>query len=174
MKKYVLTGGPSVGKTTVIKILASKGFFVVPEQAIVVIKEERAKKTKNSGYKFMNNFSFQERVAEKQLFEESKLSSKNKNVFLDRGLFDGLAYCNFHNIPIPKNILENRDKRYNKIFILEPTGIYKESKTLDNIEKSSKEIHELIREVYVELGYDLISVPLMSPVERAEFILKHI
>ncbi len=45
MKKYVLTGGPSVGKITVIEILAKRGYKILPEVARMIIEEERIKGT---------------------------------------------------------------------------------------------------------------------------------
>ena len=40
MKRYVLTGGPCSGKTTVLNILAKCGYPVVPELAREMIEKE--------------------------------------------------------------------------------------------------------------------------------------
>ena len=43
MKAHVITGGPGVGKTTVVEILARRGYAIVPEAARMIIEEERLK-----------------------------------------------------------------------------------------------------------------------------------
>lgn len=43
LEKYVLTGGPGTGKTTLLKELAKRGYQTVPEAARLVIQEEQRK-----------------------------------------------------------------------------------------------------------------------------------
>lgn len=43
MKKYVITGGPGIGKTTVIELLASRGYVIVLEVARLITEEEKSK-----------------------------------------------------------------------------------------------------------------------------------
>lgn len=170
MKKIVLTGGPSVGKTTVLEILSSRGYTVVPESARMTIEEERLKDSDALPSK--NREKFQKLVAERQLELEAKASGEI--VFLDRSLIDGYAYCTLDNVPIPSIIKEIGKGRYDKIFFLETLGIYVEdgvrSRSLENAEK----IHARIKETYEEFGYEPIVVPVLPPEERADYILKRI
>jgi len=121
MKKYVITSGPGNGKTTVIEILASRGYTVVPEAARLIIEEERLKDSDILPWK--NLAKFQEKLVVRQLELES--SVKSEVIFLDRGIVDGYAYCKDGNIPSPQLILDNAKNRYYKVFLLDPLNIYK-------------------------------------------------
>lgn len=166
-KKYVLTGGPHVGKSAVIHVLIERGFNIIPETARMVIEEEQAKNSDVLPWKDL--VLFQEVVARRQLDAEMKICAQK--VFLDRGIVDGYAYCKHGNILAPKNITDNARGRYDAVFLLAPLANYEN----DHIRREDKEfqtvIHAMIEEAYREFGYDIIHVPVLSIHERAEFIL---
>ena len=170
MQKIVITGGPSIGKTTVIEILAARGYSTVPEAARIVIEEETIKGT--DSLPWGNRAKFQELVFKKQLTLEAEAS--RETVFIDRGILDGVAYCKYANVPVPPAMYTLEKNRYDKIFILNSLGIYEEdgirSRTLEDAEK----LHQLIEEVYEEFGYQPIAVPVLPPEERVNFILEKI
>lgn len=169
-KKYVLTGGPNVGKSTVMNVLIARGYGVVPETARMVIEEEQAKNSDILPWKDL--LQFQEVVARRQLEAEMKICGQK--VFLDRGIVDGYAYCKQGNVPVPKDLIDNARGRYDAIFLLAPLARYEN----DHVRKENKEfqvvIHAMIEEAYREFGYDIIHVPVLSIYERAEFILRAI
>jgi len=169
-KKYVLTGGPGVGKTAVIEILASKGYAIVPEVARMIMEEEQIKNSDVLPWK--NLAKFQEAVAKRQLAAETEI--KADIVFLDRGIIDGYAYCIQGNIPAPSMLLKNAENRYDKVFLLAPLPEYEN----DSIRKEKKNfqtaIHGMIKEAYEKFGYELIHVPVLAPHERVEFIISGI
>ena len=66
MKKYVITGGPGIGKTTVIEILSSRGYEIVPEAARIIIEEEQINDSDALPWK--NLKKFQNLVAQKFKF----------------------------------------------------------------------------------------------------------
>lgn len=115
--KCVITAGPGQGKTTVIELLVAEGYRVVPEVARIIIEEEQLKNSDILPWKDFT--SFQELVAERQLELERQLKvGKDKIVFLDRGLVDGVAYSNHKKIPVSQTILDNGRDRYDKVFFL--------------------------------------------------------
>lgn len=167
-KKYVLTGGPGVGKSAMIDIFVARGYSIVPETARMVIEEEQARNSDILPWRDL--LRFQEVVARKQLEAEMKICEQE--VFLDRGIVDGYAYCKQGNIPAPKNLIDNARGRYDAVFLLAPLAHYEN----DHVRKEDKEfqavIHALIEEAYRKFGYDIIHVPALHIHERAEFILK--
>lgn len=169
MKRYVISGGPGVGKTTIIKILADRGFAIVPEAARLVIEEES---TKQDGVLPWNNLAlFQEKVINRQLELENKM--REEVVFLDRGLVDSYGYCLNGDIPIPGAIIENAYSRYDQIFLAEPLPLYrKDEARLEDFEESQK-IHSFIEKAYWHFGYEPIKVSVSLPEERVRFILEH-
>jgi predicted ATPase len=165
MKKYVLTGGPSVGKTTVLTLLDAKGYEIIPEAAHIIITEGK-NETKN------NVKVFQQRIAEKQIELENKPTSNE--IFLDRSLVDGYAYCKHAGVEVSNLIMEQSRGRYDKVFILESLNLYEYDGVRTRNLEFAKEIHEYIRDAYKHFGYEPISVPVLPPEERVEYILKFI
>lgn len=170
MKKYVLTGGPGNGKTTIIEILASRGYAIVPEAARIVIDEEKVKESEVLPWK--NLVKFQARVVQKQLELEQEITAEI--TFLDRSIIDGHAYCQNGNIPTPEIVAELARDRYDLIFFVEPLGSYAIDDIRFETQSEAIMVHQAISSAYKEFGYELISVPPLSPDERVELILNHL
>ena len=114
--KYVLTGGPNSGKTSVINILRERGFNVVNEIARYIIGDLPHKPQNELDFIEMERMIFT-----RQLIEEVKSNSKPGIKFFDRGLPDVIAYFLANSMSVPKDFV-NRDVlsgRYSGIFILE-------------------------------------------------------
>ncbi|PKL72547.1 hypothetical protein CVV26_00860 [Candidatus Kuenenbacteria bacterium HGW-Kuenenbacteria-1] len=106
---YVLTGGPSSGKTTLIKELKKLGYIVFLEAARVFIDKEIAKgkilkEIRN------NETEFQKKILKIKIKTE-KIAPKNKIVFFDRAIPDSIAYyqtCGLN----PKEVLKFYKKKF--------------------------------------------------------------
>ncbi len=169
-KKYVLTGGPGSGKTTVLEILASRGYNIIPETAREILKKEQEKNSDALPWK--EPIKFQDIIAERQY--KTELALKEIEVFLDRGLVDGYAYCKYYKVPIPKIIMNNGKNQYDKIFLFEQLPFYQKDKNRKEDKESADLIHKLIKDAYLEFGYNVIDVPVLPPSERVDFILSKI
>jgi len=175
--KYVITGGPGVGKTATILALAKRGFSIGEEAARKVIEKELEKTKgivtwKNVGKRQEKILSLQLRLEKKAEEKARKAKGKKKNIFFDRGIPDGIAYFKIAKEKIPKKLLEESKKskrHYKKVFFLEPVP-YKKDNVRKEPQKIAKKIHKLIFQTYKRLGYEIVRVPLMSVLERAKFI----
>jgi len=170
-KKYVITGGPGMGKTTIIEILAARGYRIVPEAARMIIDEGKLKGSDDLPWK--NLAAFQKKVSERQIELENGLLGDSGEVFFDRGIVDGYGYCVSGNVAPLEIISENARNRYDKIFLLEPLSVYKKDDARFEERELGLKIHNLIAEAYLKFGYKLIKVPALSPEERADFIISH-
>ena len=166
--KFVITGGPGAGKSTVIKLLSDKGYKTVSEIARKVIKSNLKKK--NNALPWKDWLGFQREVCDKQLRIEEKLP-KNKIVFLDRGYLDGLAYLKLHGEKPFDKLLSIRPD-YAKVFLLEPLGDFKTDECRKEDKKTALKLHNLIKKAYS--GYEIVKVPNVSPEERVDLILKNL
>ena len=121
-KFYVITGGPGVGKTTLLSALKNKGFFVVPEDARRIIKEQMQINSESLPWK--NKSLYADLMFEASLNTYQKIvnGSYDKTIFFDRGILDTICYRSMENLPISEelNKLVNAHPYNRKVFILPP------------------------------------------------------
>jgi predicted ATPase len=169
---YVITGGPGTGKTTVINMLAEKGYATVPEMARLHIDEELARGKTHEEMR-RDEHVFQREVLRMQLDAEKHLP-RTRTTFFDRGVPDTLAYYRFHSLEedalITKAVAECR---YRKIFMLERLPL-KPDYARTETEEDQKELVRIIHEVYDSLPFTVIHVPKMSSEKRIAFILNNV
>lgn len=169
---YVITGGPSTGKTTVINLLSKRGYTTTIEHARHYID---TKKEEGSTVEEVrsNKRKFQLGVLDMQIEQEAELTP-DETVFLDRAIPDAMAYYRFLNLEYDKILLgAMKAVSYKKIFILDRLPFVNDYARTED-EQAQKLIHQLIIEVYQSLEFPVVFVPVISPDERVEFILKNL
>lgn len=174
MKKYVITGGPCSGKSTLLKALEKKGFAVVEEAAkeIIFLEKERGL---NEPWLEDTFLDFQTKIVELQLKKEAEIPPNMGVIFIDRGLPDSLAYFKYRKFKPSKKLLEcvkNRD--YKKVFFLEQLPMHKKVDYRVENEDEASRISRIVKDTYENLGYDLIVVPAFDVEERVNLIIKYI
>jgi len=155
----VITGGPGAGKTTILNELRNRGHQIVPEAARMIIENGWGDPRKDLT-------GFQKKVVALQLSLEELVDGL---AFCDRGLIDTVAYSqlgNIESIKLPKH-------RYAGIFLVEPVPFENDSVRWES-EEQAKKIHSAIEMAYRIFNYDIVKVPVLSPEERAEFIVSKI
>jgi len=184
MKKYIITGGPHSGKSSVLKLLEKKGIGVLPETARIIIHEDQEKKKLDPSYNHLYPWEdqtvFCRRCHERQLERENGLSGDI--VILDRSIIDNLAYAAVDKIKLdPKIYNDITDAGYEKkVFFFELLGSYKTDKQRKDSKEQVNAVHRELYNVYSNLGFEIITVPVFSDdkdtniMERTEFILNHI
>ena len=157
---HVITGASSSGKTTIIDLLAEKGFQTFPEvgrqyferelakgQTIDEIREDRAAMTREI-YALWLRFNEGLRAAE--------------TTFLDRGLPDALAFYRFAGMN-PNEILSDCfEHRYASVFILDRLP-YQQDGIRGGDDASAAYFDSWMEQDYKALGYDVVRVPVLSP-----------
>jgi predicted ATPase len=171
--KYVLTGGPGTGKSTIEKIANDNKIYTIAEVSEWVIELERKKGSDILPWE--NRDKFQKEVLKTQLEWEREIPKTIETAILDRGIPDGIAYYKLDNLEPPKELMEEAKKAdYKKVFLLDMLENYENTKIRKEDRETSEKIHKTIEETYKSLGYRPIRVPVMSPEERLEFILGEI
>lgn len=169
---YVITGGPSSGKTTTVDLLKKRGYKTTIEHARHYIDTKRITGKTTEEIR-ANRLGFQRGVLDMQIEQEKALSTKD-TVFLDRALPDALAYYRFLNLPEDKALEKALDQvTYKKVFILDPLPLQNDYARTED-ESAQKQIHELLTEVYESLPFPVVHVPVLSPEERVEFIVRNL
>lgn len=179
MKKIVLTGGPSSGKSSIIEELRRRGYYVVLESALYSI--EYANKTNDNIFPWTKFTEFQKRVINFQKQHELEIPEQIKVAILDRCLVDTIAYYKHEGLPVPSEVIEDAKKAgYDKVLLIDmlPEQFYWKTRSGNpraqskNYENACK-IHKAIKETYESMGIPLIHIPVIIPVEnRADYVQK--
>lgn len=167
-KKYVLTGGPSCGKSTTISELKKIGFSVLEEVAREFIQRRGSFPENRKDIEEFQIIMFNE-----QLKREAGIT--DSIAFLDRGFGDYHAYSKHLLNYVPKTLKEfNFKNSYEKIFILERLPFVADGLRIESGEEEAEKIHSLIIDAYKQEGYNPIFVPVMPIKERTNYILEKI
>jgi predicted ATPase len=166
---HVITGAPSCGKTTLINLLADKGFRTAPEGARLYLEREMARGRTMEGIR-SNKVNLQRSMKDMQLEIERGLQA-NDCIFLDRAIPDYLAWYRFFGVNPNEFLQECFLHRYASVFLLDRLPLqhdglrYKDAALQDFTE-------EWHTRDYSALGYRITRVPVMPPEERLAFILR--
>lgn len=169
---YVITGGPCSGKTTVVNLLAERGYKTTIEDARHYIDTQLASgKTVKEIRK--HQAEFQLKVLDMQIEQESTLSP-SELVFLDRAIPDARAYYRFLNIPEDEVLTKMMAVvDYKKIFILDYLPLVADYARHED-PAAQKKLHRLITSVYESLPFPVVHVPVLPPEKRVDFILERL
>jgi predicted ATPase len=169
---YVITGGPSTGKTTIIDLLQKQGYSTTIEHARHYIDTMH-----DEGHTIeeirSNKRKFQLGVLDMQIEQEASLKQEDI-VFLDRAIPDALAYYKFLKLDYDEKLINAiKEVSYKKIFILDRLPFKKDYARTEN-EEDQKIIHQFIIDEYKNLGFPIVFVPVLPPLERVEYLLNNL
>lgn len=164
--KYVLTGGPGSGKSSILLELERRGEYIVREAAEDVIKLQQARGIENPWV--LPNF--QDQILTLQVQREERIPKDIKRVFIDRGILDGLAYTE---IGTETNRRIQREARaYTGVFLIENLGNTERNETRREHHVEALEIERKLEYIYYKLaGYKENKIPPISVEARADRIL---
>jgi len=163
--QVVITGGPSVGKTTLFNMLKASGFIGIDEIAAQVIKEGKVPAP------WIDREAFQQEVFQRQLLSEEQTLNSQSICFLDRGAFDGAAYYICDGLPVPTAFDTIDGSRYSLVFLLEELPVFEEDGVrFENLEFTQR-ITPVLEQCYSNRGVQVIRVPCLPPDERLSFVL---
>jgi predicted ATPase len=172
--RYVITGGPGSGKSTLIEGLQKAGYPCSSEVSRRMIIAEVAKGSDCLPWADIRCFSV--KVMDEMILAWNS-GTAYPQLFFDRGMPDVIAYLKVASLEVPQDLLANLSAYpyHNQVFILPPweTIFVNDTERWQSFAEAT-DIHEAIRETYLENGYQLIEVPQAPVAERMAFILDQI
>ncbi len=179
LKRFVITGGPGFGKTTIINRLEAMGYNCFHEFSRS-LKLEEAKKLGGSiswtklDERSQDDFSL--KVCKRRI-EQYLAAPENELSFYDRGIPDVVAYLKMAKQPISSfyNEIISSHSYETKLFLTPP---WQEIFRNDNerIESYDEAVvaHRHLQHTYEELGYTTLDIPCIDVEGRIQFIIDEI
>lgn len=168
---FLLTGGPGVGKTTLLDHLRARGERCVAETHRRVIREQVA--IGGSAVPWLDQQAYGERTARVDIAIFDAMTDVEERVFFDRGIPDtgGRGFT-----PPPWLVEAWRTRRYNThVFVPTPwREIYRQDAERKQSFEDCLVTHEFILRTYRTLGYEPVLLPLADVETRVAFVLAHI
>ncbi|NDV45449.1 ATPase [Paludibacter sp. 221] len=175
---YIITGGPGMGKTTLIDALRQKGFHCAAEVAREVIKKQV--ETGGDALPWKDRELYTLLMLEESVrsyLDTYNSADERELVFFDRGILDAICYAEMMGMEITKE-WENMVETYScnrKVFLLPP---WKEIYHTDEERKQDWDeamlTYDKIKETYLSYGYRIIELPKDSVEKRVGFVLNNL
>lgn len=169
---FVLTGGPGAGKTTLVEALKARGYATTEEAGRGVIRREMLRN--GDGLPWIDRERFAELMFEWELASYRQAERQPGPVIFDRGLPDTIGYLRLEGLEVPAWMEEEalRLRYHTRVFIAPP---WREIYSGDEERRQSWTVavrtHDVMRETYADLGYDLVELPRISVAQRADFVI---
>lgn len=170
IRRIVLTGAPSTGKTSVVERLQQLGYPVLPEISRDIITQEGTKLGGDDPWR--NLLAFSEVIWKLRSAQYLEAGRFEGDVFFDRSLLDTLSYLQAGDKPIPDWMDPTPYPYHYKVFIFPPwEAIYRTDGERWEPFETAVQVHESLVATYTALGYELVEVPRATVEKRVEFIL---
>jgi predicted ATPase len=170
--KYIITGGPGSGKTSIIETLSRLGYTTFPEVSRTLIRQQMLLEQGVLPWKNMNEFARLALTKMRQQYRDA--CGENRVCFFDRGIPDIIGYLHFSGLELSPEVSEATVvHRYAPVvFVCPPWDeIYVNDPERPQTFEDALGLYHHIRNAYETLQYRIIEVPKDVVSVRTEFIL---
>lgn len=173
MNNFILfTGGPGSGKTAVIEQMKALSHRCKDEVGRMVIRQQQAHG--GDALPWKNKTAFRDEMVRAEIASYNQQPNLGEPVFFDRGIIDCLGYSLLEQLELPAALLSLATSMvYSRnVFIFPPwKAIYENDAERKQSFAQAVQTYNAMVDVYLQFGYELIEVPLLTVSERTGFIL---
>jgi len=173
-QKYIISGAPGTGKTTIINALKKKDHYCAEEISRELIAEQIS--IGGNILPWKDQIAFENKIAHRR-YKQYLDSPENCICFFDRSSVDCIAYLNNNKLEstsrinhIIKNCIFNKTVFYTPIW----EEIYKNDSERQESFDQSIRIDKYLKDSYMKFGYTIIEIPKTTLDKRVNFILSQI
>ena len=172
-KRFILTGTPGAGKTSLLRGLAEQGYSVVDEAATEVIAREQARGRAEP----WTQPSFVDRItALQRRLQLHAPATGGQAQFYDRSPICTHALATYLGLPVPASLSAEiaritRERIYQRqVFFVRNLGFCEPTAARRISFEESLEFERVHERSYRAFGYELIDVPAAEPADRLALI----
>lgn len=169
---FVVTGAPGAGKTTLLDAAAARGIRVGQEAARAVIQVQTA--IDGPALQWRNPARFAELMLDRDIRTHEALSIGGEPALCDRAIPDLVAYGRIMKLAETGHFdRASRLYRYNRMAFFAPPWREIYADDAERIEgwEHAQRIYGPLRDAYLEMGYEVVELPLAPVEERLKFLL---
>lgn len=174
-KRFILTGTPGAGKTSLIRMLETQGFYVVEEAATDIITVEQIMGNKEP----WKHHLFIDKIIELQNKRQKAAAFIPSTIqFYDRSPVCTYALAKYLNFEISKTLLneiqriEKENIYQKKVFFIENLGFIEETSARKITLEQATEFESIHEDAYREFNYDLIKIHAQDIQDRVNKIIE--
>lgn len=167
---FILTGAMGSGKSTILKELRKLGMFCIDEPARQILAEQRS--IDGNGVPDRDPKLFTELLLSRSIYQFRQMENRQGLIIYDRGIPDNIGYAKLFELDLKPSVNAAHRYQYNKHVFFLPAwiDIYENDDERKMTFKQAKQFGDDVREIYEDLNYNVIEVPMETPNKRAEFI----
>ena len=169
---FVITGGPGVGKTTLIDALRARGEACIVEAGRAVILEQRG--AAGTALPWADRDAYWRAMFEKDLAAYRTALATGRRAFFDRGLPDLVGYSALEGLSPPTFAMAEIERaRYADLVFAAPPWrtIYAQDAERKQDWAEAVRTYDAVTQAYADRGYSLLELPRSSVEGRVRFIL---
>jgi predicted ATPase len=177
MRRFIITGAPGSGKTSVLQALRDHGYSVVNEAATEVIASEQARGNEEP----WNDPLFIETIIELQRHCRMQPVATGVQVQVyDRSPVCTLALARYLGHPVSASLASEIDRIVEervydpRVFFIRPIGFCEPTAARRISYEDSLEFERYHEEEYARLGFELVEIPPAEVKERAALVDSYI
>lgn len=168
---FVITGGPGSGKSSLVEALARCGLQHMPEAGRAIIQDQVS--IGGNALPWSDRQAFAELMLAWELRSHHEASTMRGPVICDRGVPDVVGYLTLCELPVPAHVERAAELfRYNRTVFIAPhwPAIFSQDAQRKQSEAEAAATYRIMADTYSRLGYQLVTLPLVSIEERVSFI----